>query len=305
MEDNVMILEVTENFKINEEENIIDEKSFGAIPDSTRAYIRAIGRIPLLTFEEEQELGKRIAEGDEAARNRLIESNLRLVVSIAKKYISRTSIPFLDLIQEGNIGLVHAVEKFDYKRGLKFSTYATYWIKQAISKAIATNSRTIRIPTHIIEALSKMNAATRELFQELKREPTIAEIALYMGESEKKVKELSAIVKEPISMESTIGDDEESSIGDLVADDEEAPIEAIYQEEVSNTIKSVLSTLEPREADIISMRFGIGYPAPRTLEEIGAHYSLSKERIRQIEAMALKKLRNPMRTKMLKECLEV
>lgn len=305
MEDNVMILEVTEDFKINEEENIIDEKSFGAIPDSTRAYIRAIGRIPLLTFEEEQELGKRIAEGDEAARNRLIESNLRLVVSIAKKYISRTSIPFLDLIQEGNIGLVHAVEKFDYKRGLKFSTYATYWIKQAISKAIATNSRTIRIPTHIIEALSKMNAATRELFQELKREPTIAEIALYMGESEKKVKELSAIVKEPISMESTIGDDEESSIGDLVADDEEAPIEAIYQEEISNTIKSVLSTLEPREADIISMRFGIGYPAPRTLEEIGAHYSLSKERIRQIEAMALKKLRNPMRTKMLKECLEV
>lgn len=305
MEDNVMILEVTEDFKINEEENIIDEKSFGAIPDSTRAYIRAIGRIPLLTFEEEQELGKRIAEGDEAARNRLIESNLRLVVSIAKKYISRTSIPFLDLIQEGNIGLVHAVEKFDYKRGLKFSTYATYWIKQAISKAIATNSRTIRIPTHIIEALSKMNAATRELFQELKREPTIAEIALYMGESEKKVKELSAIVKEPISMESTIGDDEESSIGDLVADDEEAPIEALYQEEVSNTIKSVLSTLEPREADIISMRFGIGYPAPRTLEEIGAHYSLSKERIRQIEAMALKKLRNPMRTKMLKECLEV
>lgn len=305
MEDNVMILEVTEDFKINEEENIIDEKSFGAIPDSTRAYIRAIGRIPLLTFEEEQELGKRIAEGDEAARNRLIESNLRLVVSIAKKYIFRTSIPFLDLIQEGNIGLIHAVEKFDYKRGLKFSTYATYWIKQAISKAIATNSRTIRIPTHIIEALSKMNAATRELFQELKREPTIAEIALYMGESEKKVKELSAIVKEPISMESTIGDDEESSIGDLVADDEEAPIEAIYQEEVSNTIKSVLSTLEPREADIISMRFGIGYPAPRTLEEIGAHYSLSKERIRQIEAMALKKLRNPMRTKMLKECLEV
>lgn len=305
MEDNVMILEVTEDFKINEEENTIDEKSFGAIPDSTRAYIRAIGRIPLLTFEEEQELGKRIAEGDEVARNRLIESNLRLVVSIAKKYISRTSIPFLDLIQEGNIGLVHAVEKFDYKRGLKFSTYATYWIKQAISKAIATNSRTIRIPTHIIEALSKMNAATRELFQELKREPTIAEIALYMGESEKKVKELSAIVKEPISMESTIGDDEESSIGDLVADDEEAPIEAIYQEEVSNTIKSVLSTLEPREADIISMRFGIGYPAPRTLEEIGAHYSLSKERIRQIEAMALKKLRNPMRTKMLKECLEV
>lgn len=305
MEDNVMILEVTEDFKINEEENVIDEKSFGAIPDSTRAYIRAIGRIPLLTFEEEQELGKRIAEGDEAARNRLIESNLRLVVSIAKKYISRTSIPFLDLIQEGNIGLVHAVEKFDYKRGLKFSTYATYWIKQAISKAIATNSRTIRIPTHIIEALSKMNAATRELFQELKREPTIAEIALYMGESEKKVKELSAIVKEPISMESTIGDDEESSIGDLVADDEEAPIEALYQEQVHNTIKSVLSTLEPREADIISMRFGIGYPAPRTLEEIGAHYSLSKERIRQIEAMALKKLRNPMRTGVLKEFLRI
>ena len=150
-----------------------------------------------------------------------------------------------------------------------------------------------------------MNAATRELFQELKREPTIAEIALYMGESEKKVKELNAIVKEPISMESTIGDDEESSIGDLVADDEEAPIEELYQEQVHNTIKSVLSTLEPREADIISMRFGIGYPAPRTLEEIGAHYSLSKERIRQIEAMALKKLRNPMRTKMLKECLEV
>lgn len=284
--------------------NIANEVSLSTMPDATRAYLRSIGHYPLLTFEEEQALSKRIAEGDEEARTRFIESNLRLVVSIAVKYTSHTSIPLLDLIQEGNIGLICAIERFDYTKGYKFSTYATYWIKQSISKAIAMNSRTIRLPANVITALSAMNAASRELFQQLKREPTIAELAQYMGESEEKIKELRTVVKEPVSMEMTLSDDEETSVGDLVADDsEESPLEEIYQKEVCNTVKKVLATLDPREAEIIAMRFGIGYPAPRTLEEIGAHYALSKERIRQIEAMALKKLRNPMRAKMLRQCL--
>lgn len=303
MENNVMILEV-EDFVLEEENDIEENIYVGFIPDSTRAYIQSIARIPLLTFEQEQELGARIAKGDQEARNILIESNLRLVVSIAKKYLSRSNIPLLDLIQEGNIGLINAVERFDYTKGYKFSTYATYWIKQAISRAIITQSRTIRIPTHVIEALSKMNTVSRLLFQELNREPTVEEIAAKMEISEKKVKELRSLIKEPVSMDSTLGEDEDTSIGDLVADEEEAPIEAIFKEHISKKVQEVLSTLDTREAEIISMRYGIGVPAPRTLEEIGKHFGLTKERIRQIEEKALRKLRNPLRSAQLKECFE-
>lgn len=302
MEENVMILEV-ENFTIDKEEKI--DFAEGTIPDATRAYIYQISRIPLLTFEEEQELGKRIAAGDEAARQKLIESNLRLVVSIAKKYMTRTRIPFLDLVQEGNVGLVTAVEKFDYTRGLKFSTYATYWIKQAISRAITEQSRMIRIPTNVIEALSKMNKITHELLQKLNREPTTEEIATAMGVSMDTVKKLQTIVKEPISMEITLSEDDDSSIGDLVADETEEPMEKLWKEDVSKKIHEILATLDPREAEIIAMRYGIGFPKARTLEEIGKQFGLTKERIRQIETKALHKLRNPIRSTQLRECLEV
>ena len=302
MEENVMILEV-ENFTIDKEEKI--DFAEGTIPDATRAYIYQISRIPLLTFEEEQELGKRIAAGDEDARQKLIESNLRLVVSIAKKYMTRTRIPFLDLVQEGNIGLVTAVEKFDYTRGLKFSTYATYWIKQAISRAVTEQSRMIRIPTNVIEALSKMNKITHELLQKLNREPTTEEIAMAMEVSIDTVKKLQTIVKEPISMETTLSDDDDSSIGDLVADETEEPMEKLWKEDVSKKIHEILATLDPREAEIIAMRYGIGFPKARTLEEIGKQFGLTKERIRQIETKALHKLRNPIRSAQLRECLEV
>ena len=303
MEENVMILEV-ESFTIDKEEKI--EFADGTIPDATRAYIYQISHIPLLTFEEEQELGKRIAAGDEDARQKLIESNLRLVVSIAKKYMTRTRIPFLDLVQEGNIGLVTAVEKFDYTRGLKFSTYATYWIKQAISRAVTEQSRMIRIPTNVIEALSKMNKISHQLLQELKREPTTAEIAAAMEVSIDTVKKLQTIVKEPVSMETSLSDEDDSSIGDLIADEEEStPIEELWKEDVSKKIHEILATLDSREAEIIAMRYGIGLPKARTLEEIGKQFGLTKERIRQIETKALHKLRNPIRSAQLRECLEV
>lgn len=305
MEDNVMILEV-EAFELNEDNDVVEENSFRGVPEATRAYILQIGKIPLLTFEEEQELGKKMAQGDELARNKLIESNLRLVVSIAKKYMTRTRIPLLDLIQEGNIGLVSAVEKFDYSKGYKFSTYATYWIKSAISKAVAEQSRTIRVPMHIIEALSKMNMITRELTQNLHREPTAEEVAEKMGITAAKVKELRAIVKEPVSMETTLSDDDDTSVGDLIADEEdESPLEKLWREDIGKKVREVLNSLDDREAEIIAMRYGIGFPQARTLEEIGTHFNLTKERIRQIETKALRKLRNPIRSAQLRECLEV
>ena len=291
MEDNVMILE---------------EVSCVEVPDVTRAYMKRISRIPLLTQEEEQRLGELIAQGDPFARERLIESNLRLVVSIAKKYTNNTKIPFIDLIQEGNIGLIRAVEKWDYSRGFKFSTYATWWIRQAISKAILDHSRSIRLPVHIIEQLSKMKRAEHDLFQELLREPTAAEIAKYMNIDEDKVKELMAIVKEPVSIDQTINDEDDATIGDLVADDsEESPIETIHCEEVSNAIRNVLSTLETREAEIVALRYGLYGKRPKTLEEVGAIYGLTKERIRQIENKAMNKLRHPMRAGLLKECFDM
>lgn len=272
--------------------------------EATQAYLREICKIPLLTLEQEQLLGRRIKEGDLNAREELINANLRLVVSIAKKYIHRTKIPFLDLIQEGNIGLSKAVDKWDHSLGYKFSTYATWWIKQSISKVVIEQSRMIRIPTHMIEQLSKLGKITNELFQELHREPLVSEIAQRMQIDEKKVRELQSIVKDPVSIDQTINEDDDATLGDLVADDsEESPIENIHQEQISKKVSDVLSTLDEREADIIRRRFGIGTRA-QTLEEVGKDYSLSKERIRQIEEKAMRKLRNPMRAGMLRECLE-
>lgn len=294
MNDNVMILE--EDF----------EMPTGYMPDAVRAYMNSIRKIPLLTFEEEQLLGKRLAQGDEVAREKLIESNLRLVVSIAKKYLHRTKIPFLDLIQEGNMGLMKAVEKWDYSLGYKFSTYATWWIKQSISKVVIEQSRAIRIPAHVIEQLSKMGQITNELCQELKREPTNKEIADRMGLDEKKVKELREIVKDPISIDQNINDEDDATIGDLVADESnDHPIEDLFKEEVTKRVQDVLATLDNREADILTRRYGLNNQKAQTLEEIGKEYKLSKERIRQIEEKALKKLRNPMRAGALKEFLRI
>lgn len=286
------------------EEVKVDETDIAVVPDTYHAYMREISRIPLLSVEEERELAKRVAEGDENARIKLAESNLRLVVSIAKTYLSKTKLSFLDLIQEGNIGLMRAVDKFDYTMGYRFSTYATWWIRQAISKSI-TGNRIIRVPPHIITLLSKMSTARRELAQELNREPKTEELAEAVGITVEKLKWLQSI-KEPSSLDTTIGDDEETTVGDLVADQSvEDPNTAIFQEQVSARIREVLTTLDEREQQVIALRYGLGSNKPKTLDEIGKIFGLTRERIRQIEDKALRKLRNPARTNMLKGCLEV
>ena len=298
MNDNIIILE-------NEKEDFEFDTSV-CVPEATKAYLNSISKIPLLTQEQEQELGERSAQGDKEAREEFIQSNLRLVVSIAKKYNGKsTRLSFLDLIQEGNIGLMRAVDKWDYSLGYRFSTYATWWIKQSISKALADQSRAIRIPPHIIEKLSHLSKITNELTIKLGREPSVKEIAEQMGEEEEKVKEWRAIVKDPVSIDQRINEDDEATLGDLVADEEEtSPIEDIHQEEIIKKVKDVLSTLDEREADIIARRFGLGNRKVQTLDDIGREYGLSKERIRQIEEKAMRKLRNPMRAGMLRECLE-
>jgi RNA polymerase primary sigma factor len=298
MQDNIMVLET-------EKENSTGE-NVSVVMEATRAYLKEISKNPLLTAEEEQSLGARIKAGDESAREALMSANLRLVVSIAKNYVHRTRIPLLDLIQEGNIGLATAVDKWDYSLGYRFSTYATWWIKQAISKSVTDNSRAIRIPTHIIDQLSKLGKVTNELFQSLHHEPTVAEIAEKMQLTEKKIRELQAIVKDPISIDQTLNDEDEATVGDLIADDSiESPIEDLYHEEVTQKVETVLASLETREADILRRRYGFNNGRPQTLEEVGAAYGLSKERIRQIEERALKKLRNPLRASALRELLEV
>lgn len=292
MEENVMLIEE-------------ETEGSGYITDATRAYLNSIHNIPLLTFAQEQKLGERIAAGDKSAREELITSNLRLVVSIAKKYLYRSKMPLLDLIQEGNIGLVTAADKFDYTKGFRFSTYATYWIKQAIGKYVVENSHSIRIPVHVIEQLSKMARVSNELAIALNREPTTAEIAAKMEVDEKKIKELRAIVKDPVSIDQSINDEDDATIGDLVADETEAFEETFIQNEATQKVDKVLSSLDTREADILRRRYGFVNGRPQTLEEVGAAYHLSKERIRQIEEGALKKLRNPLRANALKELLEV
>ncbi|HEY8417675.1 MAG TPA: RNA polymerase sigma factor RpoD [Limnochordales bacterium] len=274
------------------------------LDDPVRMYLKEIGRVPLLSAEEEVELAKRIEKGDEEAKRRLAEANLRLVVSIAKRYVGRGML-FLDLIQEGNLGLLKAVEKFDYRKGFKFSTYATWWIRQAITRAIADQARTIRIPVHMVETINKLVRVSRQLLQELGREPTPAEIAERMGLPEERVREILKIAQEPVSLETPIGEEEDSHLGDFIEDQEApAPAEAASYLMLKEQLEDVLDTLTPREEKVLRLRFGLDDGRARTLEEVGQVFGVTRERIRQIEAKALRKLRHPSRSKKLKDFLD-
>jgi len=275
-----------------------------SIDDPVRMYLKEIGRVPLLSAEEEIELAKRMAEGDEEAKRRLAEANLRLVVSIAKRYVGRGML-FLDLIQEGNLGLIKAVEKFDYNKGFKFSTYATWWIRQAITRAIADQARTIRIPVHMVETINKLIRVSRQLLQEKGREPTPEEIAAEMDISVERVREIMKIAQEPVSLETPIGEEEDSHLGDFIEDqDAPAPAEAASFMLLKEQLEEVLETLTPREKKVLRLRFGLDDGRARTLEEVGQYFGVTRERIRQIEAKALRKLRHPSRSKKLKDFLE-
>ncbi|MBE5940038.1 MAG: RNA polymerase sigma factor RpoD [Lachnospiraceae bacterium] len=274
------------------------------IDDPVRMYLKEIGKVPLLSSEEEIELAKRIEEGDEEAKKKLAEANLRLVVSIAKKYVGRGML-FLDLIQEGNLGLIKAVEKFDYRKGFKFSTYATWWIRQAITRAIADQARTIRIPVHMVETINKLIRVSRQLLQELGREPSQEEIAQRMEVSIEKVAEIMKISQEPVSLETPIGEEDDSHLGDFLPDETTAtPADAAAYTLLREQIKEVLGTLPDREQKVLKLRFGLEDGRPRTLEEVGKEFKVTRERIRQIEAKALRKLRHPSRSKKLKDYLE-
>ena len=275
-----------------------------SIDDPVRMYLKEIGRVPLLTADEEIKLAQRMEQGDEEAKRRLAEANLRLVVSIAKRYVGRGML-FLDLIQEGNLGLIKAVEKFDYNKGYKFSTYATWWIRQAITRAIADQARTIRIPVHMVETINKLIRVSRQLLQELGREPQPEEIAKEMDISVERVREIMKIAQEPVSLETPIGEEEDSHLGDFIEDqDAPAPAEAASFMLLKEQLEEVLETLTPREEKVLRLRFGLDDGRARTLEEVGQHFGVTRERIRQIEAKALRKLRHPSRSKKLKDFLE-
>ncbi len=275
-----------------------------ALDDPVRLYLKEIGRVPLLTPEQEVELAKRVEAGDEEAKARLAEANLRLVVSIAKRYVGRGML-FLDLIQEGNLGLIKAVEKFDYRKGYKFSTYATWWIRQAITRAIADQARTIRIPVHMVETINKLIRVSRQLLQELGREPSADEIAAEMDMTEDRVREIMKIAQEPVSLETPIGEEEDSHLGDFIPDeDAPAPADAASFLLLKEQLEEVLETLTPREEKVLRLRFGLDDGRARTLEEVGKVFDVTRERIRQIEAKALRKLRHPSRSKKLKDYLE-
>jgi len=275
-----------------------------SIDDPVRMYLKEIGKVPLLSADEEIELAQRMAEGDEEAKRRLAEANLRLVVSIAKRYVGRGML-FLDLIQEGNLGLIKAVEKFDYRKGFKFSTYATWWIRQAITRAIADQARTIRIPVHMVETINKLIRVSRQLLQELGRDPHPEEIAKEMNMPVEKVREIMKISQEPVSLETPIGEEEDSHLGDFIPDDDApAPSEAAAYTLLKEQLIDVLDTLTPREEKVLRLRFGLDDGRARTLEEVGKEFQVTRERIRQIEAKALRKLRHPSRSKKLKDYLE-
>ena len=292
-------LKEVEDLKLDE----ITDTSYEGInvDDPVRMYLREIGRIPLLTFDQELDLAKRILEGDEEAKQKLAESNLRLVVSIAKKYVGRGML-FLDLIQEGNMGLIKAVEKFDYTKGFKFSTYATWWIRQAITRAIADQARTIRIPVHMVETINKLIRTSRHLLQQLGREPTPEEIAQEMEIPVEKVMEIQKIAQDPVSLETPIGEEDDSHLGDFIQDeDSPAPQDSAAYTMLKEQLEEVMNTLTPREAKVLKLRFGLEDGKARTLEEVGREFDVTRERIRQIEAKALRKLRHPSRSKKLRD----
>lgn len=275
-----------------------------AIDDPVRMYLKEIGKVPLLSSEEEIELAKKIEEGSQYAKKKLAEANLRLVVSIAKRYVGRGML-FLDLIQEGNLGLIKAVEKFDYRKGYKFSTYATWWIRQAITRAIADQARTIRIPVHMVETINKLIRVQRQLLQELGRDPFPEEISKVMDLPVEKVREIQKIAQEPVSLETPIGEEEDSHLGDFIPDDDApAPAEAAAFTMLKEQLINVLDTLTPREEKVLRLRFGLDDGRARTLEEVGKEFNVTRERIRQIEAKALRKLRHPSRSKKLKDYLD-
>ncbi|MBR3778751.1 MAG: RNA polymerase sigma factor RpoD [Clostridia bacterium] len=288
--------------EVVEDNNVPTEQV--AIDDPVKVYLKEIGRVPLLTPEEETALAMRIIEGDDAAKKRLSEANLRLVVSIAKRYVGR-GMQFLDLIQEGNLGLIKAVEKFDYTKGFKFSTYATWWIRQAITRAIADQARTIRIPVHMVETINKVKKVSSQLLHKNGHEPTAEEIAVELGMPVDRVREIMRVAQEPVSLETPIGEEEDSHLGDFIEDvDAPAPADAASHTLLKEQLEEVLQSLTEREAKVLRLRFGLEDGRPRTLEEVGKEFDVTRERIRQIEAKALRKLRHPSRSKKLKDFLD-
>ena len=308
--DDKLLLLDDDDIDLSEEEEIDMENIDLSVPegvsieDPVRMYLKEIGKVPLLSAEEEISLAKRMENGDEEAKKRLAEANLRLVVSIAKRYVGRGML-FLDLIQEGNLGLIKAVEKFDYRKGYKFSTYATWWIRQAITRAIADQARTIRIPVHMVETINKLIRVSRQLLQELGREPTPEEIAEEMHMSVERVREILKISQEPVSLETPIGEEEDSHLGDFIQDDNvPVPADAAAFTMLKEQLEEVLGTLTEREQKVLRLRFGLDDGRARTLEEVGKEFNVTRERIRQIEAKALRKLRHPSRSRKLKDILD-
>ena len=302
--DDEMLLDVDDEDEIEVEKIDLSVPDGVSIEDPVRMYLKEIGKVPLLSAEEEIELAKRMELGDQEAKKRLAEANLRLVVSIAKRYVGRGML-FLDLIQEGNLGLIKAVEKFDYRKGYKFSTYATWWIRQAITRAIADQARTIRIPVHMVETINKLIRVSRQLLQELGREPTPEEIAAEMNMPVERVREILKISQEPVSLETPIGEEEDSHLGDFLQDDNvPVPADAAAFTLLKEQLEEVLGTLTEREQKVLTLRFGLEDGRARTLEEVGKEFNVTRERIRQIEAKALRKLRHPSRSRKLKDYLE-
>ena len=295
-----------EELELIEEEKLVDTEEISdamSVNDPVRMYLKEIGKIPLLTSEEETEVAKRLAEGDEAAHNQMVEANLRLVVSIARRYVGR-GLPFLDLIQEGNLGLIKAVGKFDYTKGYKFSTYATWWIRQSISRAIADHARTIRIPVHMVETINRVSRASHELLQELGRDPSSEEIAQRLHISTEKVDEIQRVAQDPISLETPVGEEDNSHLGDFIQDEDASePADVASYAMLREQLAGVLKTLTPREEKVLCLRYGLIDGKMHTLEEVGDEFEVTRERIRQIEAKALRKLRHPSRSKILKDFL--